>query len=510
MVGVLFAKMQPALRLSPLSRRCCVVVTLVALADWLLYGHAIALSGALFLLALHLGATLANPGRVQRPEMFLAAGVQALAVAPLLVRPSLLALLFAVLGTACAMQLAFGARVGLVDRAYRSIELLSEVTWRAAQDLYRMGRLWSRRVPVRVSGGALIGWVIPLALGAVFLLLFAIANPLIDSWLGAIDVSALLEHVGVGRIGLWLLALSAAWPFVFMRRQRKSARLAKFATAAVAATTVQMPDRLVGRSATLRSLILFNLLFAVQTGLDAVYLWGGVALPDGLTYAAYAHRGAYPLIVTALLAAAFVIVATRPGSDTARSPLIRQLVFLWTGQNVVLVVSSILRLDLYVAVYSLTYLRIAAFVWMALVGIGLVLIVLRIALSRSNGWLIGANLLSLLAALYLCSVMNGPGLIADYHGRHAREITGDGAWLDEAYLVALGPQAIPALDFYIGRLGPNVAGHLIGARERLAFKHLRRMADWRAWSLQDRKLARYLLMPPSATAASAPWRAAPD
>ncbi len=58
-----------------------------------------------------------------------------------------------------------------------------------------------------------------------------------------------------------------------------------------------------GRSAILNSLILFNALFAVQTILDLIYLWGGVRLPDGLSYAEYAHRGAHPLIATALLAA---------------------------------------------------------------------------------------------------------------------------------------------------------------------------------------------------------------
>ena len=74
---------------------------------------------------------------------------------------------------------------------------------------------------------------------------------------------------------------------------------------------------LFGKAAILRSLIVFNLMFAVQTMLDAAYLWGGVALPDGMSYASYAHRGAYPLIVTALLAAGFVLVAMRPGSATS-------------------------------------------------------------------------------------------------------------------------------------------------------------------------------------------------
>jgi uncharacterized protein DUF4153 len=79
-----------------------------------------------------------------------------------------------------------------------------------------------------------------------------------------------------------------------------------------------------------------------------------------MTYAAYARRGAYPLIITALLAAGFVLAALRPGGAGERSPIIRKLVYLWVAQNVLLVISSILRLEVYVAAYSLTLLRAAA------------------------------------------------------------------------------------------------------------------------------------------------------
>ena len=54
------------------------------------------------------------------------------------------------------------------------------------------------------------------------------------------------------------------------------------------------------------------------------------------------------------------------------SPLLRNLVYLWIAQNVMLFVSSMLRLDLYVEEYALTELRLAAGVWMGLVAVGLV------------------------------------------------------------------------------------------------------------------------------------------
>jgi len=57
----------------------------------------------------------------------------------------------------------------------------------------------------------------------------------------------------------------------------------------------------------------------------------------------------------------------RPGRAFQGDPA---LVYLWVAQNVLLVTSSILRLDLYVQIYLLTWWRVAAFIWMLLVAFG--------------------------------------------------------------------------------------------------------------------------------------------
>ena len=88
----------------------------------------------------------------------------------------------------------------------------------------------------------------------------------------------------------------------------------------------------------------------------------GAPLPGDLTLAGYAHRGAYPLIATALLAALFVLVTLRPGSETARSRGIKVLVTLWIAQNLLLVASTMCRTFDYIESYSLTVLRIAALI----------------------------------------------------------------------------------------------------------------------------------------------------
>jgi hypothetical protein len=207
-----------------------------------------------------------------------------------------------------------------------------------------------------------------------------------------------------------------------------------------------------------------------------------------MTYAAYAHRGAYPLIATALLAAAFVLVAMRPGGPAEKSMVIRPLVYLWVGQNVLLVASSILRLDLYVDIYMLTYWRIAAFIWMGLVALGLILIVARIALDRSNRWLVGANLIALTIVVYSCSLMNFDAFIADYNIAHSQEISGKGMSIDTSYLTQLGPQALPAIE---RMMQISTDRTLVEWHDRLVETQRLDMA-WRAWGFRTWRLQRRL------------------
>ena len=98
----------------------------------------------------------------------------------------------------------------------------------------------------------------------------------------------------------------------------------------------------------------------------------------------------------------------------------------WIGQNVLLVISSIFRLDLYVAAFSLTYLRLAAFIWMGLVAAGLLLILVQITLRKPISWLITANAVTLALVLYGCCFINAPRIIAAYNVAHCREAQGTG------------------------------------------------------------------------------------
>jgi hypothetical protein len=466
--------------------KLAITLGLTALADWLFYDQSIGISMTLFAIALFAGSWLGNLvglnwRRTATAALVLFAGlvpaVEELNGLTFLLIVAALAYAISILTNPDLKQLFFG-RLG----AFRDLYLIGP--FRLAVDIIRM---FSRN---DLTAG-FARWFVPVAFGLIFLLLFSSANPLIEKWIRELAPGNPASHINLARTLFWVFVLTLVWPFIHVRWRRKKQRAAR-SVEPVADNAEPRGEALdlFGADAILRSLILFNLLFAIQTVLDAVYLWGNAKLPPDVTYADYAHRGAYPLIVTALLAAGFVLAAMRPGGPAEKSPVIRPLVYLWVAQNVMMVASCILRLRLYVETYLLTTMRIAAFVWMLLVAVGLVLIVARIILEQSNGWLIRMNLISLTATLYVCALINFPAIIADYNVTHSKETSGKGVNLDTNYLYELGPQVLPALNRAAAL--PGLEARLTCSRNRLLSIQAADMASWRSWGFRSWRLQRWL------------------
>ncbi|RNJ44269.1 hypothetical protein B5V01_29800 [Mesorhizobium erdmanii] len=478
-----------------------VAVLLVVLADFLFYGQPAGITVFLFAILMAAAVVAVHPTAFSDIRVWLKPAALLVALLPLAENVSPLSVSIALAALVVfALSLSGRLRHGMARIAGQIALFLLVAPLRFVRDFIRWRKTARRLGGRRVRLAAVAVWVMPLTLGAVFLALFGAANPVIDYWLSLIDLLKLLDLIQLARIAFWLFALAGVWAFLRPRLPRFSRRISRpplaAARPAIHAQRHVIEDIVFGKAAILRALIVFNVLFALQTGLDATYLWGGVALPDGLSYAAYAHRGAYPLIVTALLAAGFVLAALRPGNETSKDPLIRRLVYAWVAQNIMLVISSILRLDLYVGIYALTYWRIAAFVWMGLVAAGLALIVARIALGKSNEWLSSANLLTLSLTLYACCFINFAATIANYNVDHSLEMTGQGIPLDAWYLRSLGPGAFPALDRFFNRQGKTPdAG---ATRELVRLRGIDEgwyrtvQANWRAWSFRDWRLLGYL------------------
>jgi len=464
----------------PLRHAALAVFFLTGLADWLILWENTGLSLTLLVAAVAIAVTAFG----RRDWQVLACA--GLAPALLLVEVTALSVILAFFALALAAMLAAARGPRSVAGVLPALARFAAwAPFRLFADAWRSARI-ARRRPLVIKLNAAI-WVMPVFCGLIFIGLFAEANPIFADLLGYLDPFAWLTEEGVVRLIFWGFAAVILWSFIRPARALKARAVSLRAPAA--------ESIVFGEAAILRALLIFNALFALQTVLDLAYLTGGAALPDGMTYASYAHRGAYPLVATAMLAAGFVLAALRDGSASAANPMIRRLVYLWIAQNVILTATAAFRNALYVEAYGLTELRLAAFVWMGLVALGLTLIIARIALRQSGAWLVGHNTLALCATLIAAATMNTSAFIADYNVAKWLSDPDRVTVIDTSYLMRLGPQAIPAVDQLLASpviLGEDARSLLIEWRWSCARAILARSDDWRAFTIREARLAQYL------------------
>ncbi|QTC91958.1 DUF4153 domain-containing protein [Brevundimonas goettingensis] len=458
---------------------------LIVLADRLFFAHRPGTTVGVFALIWLVGLGLTRPGLFREVRAVLAMGAAALLALGMIDRPSLLLWgLYALTMTVAVLS----ARVARGETAWRWVQKLvvhgAVSLFGPLLDLVRRSQIRAKRRLARA--GSLMRVValiaVPLFGGLAFLGLFAAANPLISDALARFRPPALSPETVV-RVLFSSLVGVAAWSSLRPRWRRKLLP---------ALPMDQRPIPGISTASVTLSLIVFNLLFALQNGLDLAFLWSGAPLPEGVTLADYAHRGAYPLILTALLAGAFVLTALRPGSETATRPLVRRLVMVWVAQNMLLVASSLLRTFDYVEVFSLTRVRLAAMIWMVLVAVGLLLICWRLIRNRSADWLVKANLATALGVLAAVGVVNLGPATAVWNVRHAAEVDGKGAALDLCYLDRLGPAALVSLA-ELERANPSSAfrTRVAAVRWRAQQTTMARQSHWRGWTWRDaRRLAK--------------------
>ena len=494
-----------------------VLAAIIVLADGLFFRHEPGISLTLLFLAIIGGVVALQPRTLRGPRAWTLLTVAVLAALPFAEFENLAWLPFA-LGAVSLLALELtGCLARFEDWLGPIVRFAGLSPFRGLVDaITLLSEAGEQKLGSRFIRLALV-WIVPVACAAVFAFLFVTANPVLDDVVRMIRLDVLVKLLDPLRVFIWAVVATVAWPVLMPR-------LLPWSTAGQWQGPLRpRPESLLfGAIAMRNSLIVFNALFAVQTAMDLLFLWGGVRLPDGLTYADYAHRGAYPLIATAILAGAFVLVAMRRNGPGEKSELIRTLVFAWIAQNVWLVISSILRLKLYVEAYGLTEMRIAAGVWMALVAVGLMLIVAKIVGERTNRWLVMANLTALMLILWGVSFLNIPAVIAKFNVEHSYEVTGtgEGMRLDEHYMGDLGPQVIPALDEFlrtakyadadqiksIGILRDNLADTLIHRDIGRGYSWSEPVpVDWQSWTWRDERLRQYLkgqVFAPDAPAAS--------
>ena len=443
---------------APEVGRLTLLIPLIALGDVLVWQVLPGLSLAVFGVAIILAALWIAGRQISGQRLALVAGGSLLALLPLVELVQPLSLLIAICGVSAMLAVLAGLKPTELGRgAMRLWPMGVRQTFVDGADvMLHTGKGGFPAVMHRV----LMGWVLPVVVGSIFVLLLLEANPIAQGWIEAVWRVELNLPDG-DRTIFWLCLVPLIWTALSLTKMRERLR-------GTPHTYKMGPAResLINLTSVTRALVLFNAVFALQTALDVIYLYGGVGLPDGITYAEYAHRGAYPLVVTALLAGGFALMTRR---WTDGNQMLRALLMLWVAQNVALVVSSLVRLDLYVAVYGLTHLRIAAAIWMGIVAAGLALILWQIWRGHRNGWLMLRSGAMVAVVLYICAWTSFDAVIASYNLNNSVR-------RDAYHLCQLGDAAKPILAAEEARRGSSICSY----RYVISVPQ-----DWREWGFRN-------------------------
>jgi hypothetical protein len=251
----------------------------------------------------------------------------------------------------------------------------------------------------------------------------------------------------------------------------------------------QLPEIIPSQAALFSSglvLTVLNLMFFVANLADILFLWSGDKLPQGVTYSGFVHNGTNALTITAILSAFVLATIFQQEFKVSRNRILKGLGLVWITQNLFLLLSVALRLKLYIEAYDMTVLRLSVIIFLALVGIGYLLLTIKILLDRSLAWLIGGCVLATFGVFYVTQFLNLSGWSANYNVSQWEKDRGRN--LDVYYLFELGPAAWPALRHAteLGATWPdsdrNDHPHdLIGQSQMEEAAHPQASFDWKHW-----------------------------
>ena len=179
-------------------------------------------------------------------------------------------------------------------------------------------------------------------------------------------------------------------------------------------------------------------IYVLFSGIQIIFLFLRQGLPDGMSYAQYAHQGFWQLLTVSLINIVTVLVCIQ---IFEKHPALKALLLVISICTCVMTVSAAYRMLLYISIYHLTFLRILVLWFLGVLTLMMFGIMASIFHERFP-------LFQYIAAVVTCcyilfSFARVDGLIASYNIRHASQIT----WRDVSYFLdVLSEDAAPYIE----------------------------------------------------------------
>ena len=201
-------------------------------------------------------------------------------------------------------------------------------------------------------------------------------------------------------------------------------------------------------------LVLLNVLILVLNIIDLDWVWLHYQW-DGGELKEFVHEGTYLLIVAILFSCAIALHIFRNNlNHFSGNKRLKQLTYLWIGQNIFMALSVAMRTWRYIEHFNLAHLRIGLLYFLMAAIVFMVFILIKIRYAKSGFYLIRKTMTAgFLIAFMLCP-FDWDRLIVRYNFAHS-----DSGFVHKDWTMTLSDKTLPLigehLDFMQGQIDSN-------------------------------------------------------
>ncbi len=349
-------------------------------------------------------------------------------------------------------------------------------------------------------------FIVPVLFILVFFLIYRSANPLFEKYTESIN----LDFISIEWLSFTLIGFLLVWGIVKHQRIKYIDAWENKLPLGIDANKKYSISKWDEKTAALILFAALNVMLLFINLLDANFLYLNSGMPEGINHSTFVHNGVGMLILSIVLAISTIMYFFRGGLNFSENIKgLKILVYLWIVQNIVMIISTMVRNNLYIQEFNLTYKRIGVYIWLLMAIIGLITTFIKIMKTRSNWYLFKSNSFLAYALLVLCSCIDWDGIISTYNIHHAKSM----ASLDKTYLISLSETNIPELlllkqhkdvntdsAWHYARYNDVVSNESYHSNnlnniDTKLYKYLSLTADkgWRSWSIRQNRIHKELI-----------------
>jgi Leucine-rich repeat (LRR) protein len=413
-----------------------IILILTAVYSFLFYEEHAGLNFLLF--SLTAGGSLAalKPEALKERSTLAVAGLYLLSAVCVLIYSSALSILANIISLLLLSACCFNNRASVLFNLFYSVySVLGGLVFMVINLIQPEKK--NEETEVKKSKLRSLTYIVPVLFGLIFFFLYKSANPLFEKYTEELN----LDFISASWLMFTICGFLVAYGLIKHQRIQ-----------ALDNWENNIPTRIVPsekrtgrwdeRKAAVILFILLNLMLVFMNLLDLNYLYLGAGMPQGVTHKQFVHNGVGMLILSVSLAIVLILYFFRGRLNfEENSKLIKILVYVWIAQNMMMVVSTAIRNNMYVSDALLTYKRIGVYYWLLMAAFGLLTTFIMIRNTRSGWYLFKTNSWIAYVVLVLSACVDWDKVTGDYNISHTTLI----ASLDKKYLLDISEANIPLL-----------------------------------------------------------------